>query len=117
MRDKKKSNQSEASPHPECHGQKEVSCKKHEFLYKLTSCVTLLTVWGCSIEKNSNKNIAKDYKSPVIFTFNLIYVNLMNQVLNIITQIHFHSLSSTSLPDTLFCFSQPELNDKTLKER
>ena len=41
----------------------------------------------------------------------------MNQVLNIITQINFHSLPSISLPDTLFCFSQPELNDKTLKER
>lgn len=67
--------------------------------------------------KNSNTNIALDYKSTVIFAFNLIYVNLMNQVLNIITQIHFHSLPSISLPDTLFCFSQPELKDKTLKER
>ena len=66
---------------------------------------------------NSNKNIALDYKSTVIFTFNLIYVNLMNQVLNIITQINFYSFPSISLPDTLFCFSQPELNDKTLKER
>ena len=29
---KKKSNQSEAPPHPECHGQKEVCCKMHEFV-------------------------------------------------------------------------------------
>ena len=65
---------------------------------------------------NSNKNIALDFESTDIFTSNLIDLNLMNQVLNIITQIHFHSLPSIFLPDTLFCFSQPELNDKTLKE-
>ena len=65
---------------------------------------------------NSNKNIAFNFESTDIFTSNLIDLNLMNQVLNIITQIHFHSLPSIFLPDTLFCFSQPELNDKTLKE-
>ena len=65
---------------------------------------------------NSNKNIALDFESTDIFTSNLIDLNLMNQVLNIKTQIHFHSLPSIFLPDTLFCFSLPELNDKTLKE-
>ena len=65
---------------------------------------------------NKNKNIALDFESTDIFTSNLIDLNLMNQVLNIITQIHFQSLPSKSLPDTLFCFSQPKLNDKTLKE-